>query len=108
MKGIRNSHAAWALLSQLAALEAELVRCSNPNCLRFHIRQKGILGNVVRDSSMQTLVVAGLLRRSGSLTYSISQKGMLEFRRRERRREFDEDSMQSESEIFEFSALHKH
>jgi hypothetical protein len=77
MKKIRNSDSAWQLLERLVSTEADLAQCSDPNCFRFHMRSKGILGNIVRDSTLKTLVGAGLVTRARTSTpaYSVSERG---------------------------------
>jgi hypothetical protein len=90
MKKIRNSNSAWELLERLVFTKADLVQCSDLNCLRFHLRSKGILGNIVRTSTLKTLVETGLVvrERTSTATYSVSDKGQQALQRILRRREF--------------------
>ena len=83
MREIKYTDRAWVLLKRLAALEAEVVQCSDPHCLRFHISIKGVLGEIVRNSMVDKLMAAGLLTRSRKAipTYSVSAKGRRELQR---------------------------
>ena len=89
-RSVKYTDRAWLLLKRLAALQAEVVQCSDPYCLRFHMVIDGVLGEIVRNSMVDRLMAVGLLTRSHkpNPTYSVSAKGRRELQRENCQRAF--------------------
>lgn len=84
MKKLVLTDFVWKLLEQLGEPETELRMCNDDYCYRFHLRQRGVEGRIVMNSSIDALVRSGMVTRAPCYgpTYVISRRGFQELRRR--------------------------
>lgn len=76
---MRLTKQAWLLLQRLNQESAVLAYCADRRCSRFHFTLRGTMGDVVRESTIDALASAALLRVVHSVgnrvAYAINDRG---------------------------------
>ena len=77
MKSVRLTKAAWLLLQRLNQATACLAYCADRRCNRYHFMLRGTMCDIVRESTMDAIAGAGLLRIDGlsRTAYTINDRG---------------------------------